>query len=79
MLFENFSSFSQAHLIPLGSPGKRLDKTNVDNCFNLKFIHISRLRKWLARVSKGPNENLFPVNLCQCFDLKTQQRFHLQD
>ena len=60
-------------------PEKCLDETDVDSYFYLNIFDISQSQHPIVRVSKGSNKILFAIKLFQFFDLKTQQRYILQE
>ena len=60
-------------------PQEILDETDVDNCFYYKIFHICRSQHRIARVVRSCNKKSFAIKLFQFWDIKTQQRYILQD
>ena len=56
-----------------------MDEPYVDSYFFLNIFDISQSQHRTERVSKGSNEKSFAIKLFQFCDLKTQQRYILQD
>ena len=56
-----------------------LDKTDVDSYFYHNFFDISQSQHRIVRVSRGSNKKSFAIKLFQFCDLKTQQRYILQE
>ena len=55
------------------------DETDVDSYFYHKFFDISQSKHRIVRVRRGSNKKSFAIKLFQFCDLKTQQRFFLQE
>ena len=66
----NFHSFYK------GIPEEFFVEIDVDSSFHHK---ISQSQHRIVRISRGSNKNSFAINLYQFCDLKTQQRFILQE
>ena len=62
-----------------GIPEEFLDETDVDSYFYHKIFDISQSQHRIVRVSRGPNKKSFAIKLFQFCDLKTQQRYILQE
>ena len=60
-------------------PGEFLDETDVDSYFYHNIFDISQSLHRIVRVSKGSNKKSFAIKLFQFCDLKTQQRYILQE
>ena len=60
-------------------PEEFLDETDVDSCFYHNIFDISQSQHRIARVSRGSNKKSFGIKLFQFCDLKTQQRYILQE
>ena len=56
-----------------------LDETDVDSYFYLNFFDISQSQHRVVRVGRGSNKKSFAIKLFQFCDLKTQQRYILQE
>ena len=56
-----------------------LDETDVDSYFYHNIFDISQSQHRIVRVSRGSNKKSFAVKLFQFCDLKTQQRYILQE
>ena len=56
-----------------------MDKTDVDSSLYYIIFDYSQSRLRIARVSKGSNKKFFAIKLFQCCDLKTEQRYVLQE
>ena len=60
-------------------PEELLDETDVDSFFNHNIFDISQSQHRIVRVSRGSNKKSFAIKLFQFCDLKTQQRYILQE
>ena len=60
-------------------PEEFLDETDVDSYFYHNIFDISQSQHRIVRVSRGSNKNSFAIKLFQFCDLKTQQRYTLQE
>ena len=60
-------------------PEELLDETDVDSCFYHNIFDISQSQHRIVRVSRGSNKKSFAIKLFQFCDLKTQQRYILQE
>ena len=60
-------------------PEEFLDETDVDSYFYHNIFDISQSQHRILRVSRGSNKKSFAVKLFQFCDLKTQQRYILQE
>ena len=56
-----------------------LDETDFDSYFNHNIFDISQSQHRIVRVSRGSNKKSFAIRLSQFCDLKTQQRYILQE
>ena len=56
-----------------------LDETDVDSFFYHNIFEISQSQHRIVRVSRGSNKISFAIKLFQFCDLKTQQRYILQE
>ena len=56
-----------------------LDKTDVDSYFYQNIFDISQSQHSIVRVRRGSNKKTFAIKLIQFCDLKTQQRYILQE
>ena len=61
-----------------GIPEEFLDKTDVNSFFYHNIFNMSQSPHRIARVSRGCNEKSFAIKLIRFCDLKTQQRYILQ-
>ena len=61
------------------TPEEFLEETHVDSYFYHNISDISHSRHRLVRVSRGSNKKTFAIKLFQFCDLKTQQRYILQE
>ena len=61
------------------TPEKFLDETDVDSYFYHNIFDLSHSQHRKVRVSRGSNKKLFAIKLFQFCDLKTQQRYILQE
>ena len=59
-------------------PQEFLDKTDVDS-YNYNIFDISYSQHRIVRVSRGSNKKSFAIKLFQFCDIKTQQRYILQE
>ena len=59
-------------------PEEFLDETDVDSYFYDNIFDISQSQHRIVRVSGGSNKKPFAIKLFQFCDLKTQQRYILQ-
>ena len=60
-------------------PEEFLDETDVDSYFYHNIFDISQSQHRIVRVSRGSNKKTFAFKLFQFCDLKTQQRYILQE
>ena len=60
-------------------PEEFLDETDVDSYFYDNTFDISPSRHRIVRVSRGSNKKSFAIKLFQFCNLKTQQRYILQE
>ena len=60
-------------------PEEFLVETDVDSYFYHNIVDISQSELRTVRVSRGSNKNSFAIKLFQFCDLKTQQRYILQE
>ena len=60
-------------------PEEFLDETDVDSCFYHNIFDISQFQHRIVRVSRGSNKKSFAIKLFQFCDLKTHQRYILQE
>ena len=60
-------------------PEEFLDETDVDSYFYHNIFDISQSQHQIVRVSRSSNKKSFAINLFQFCDLKTQQRYNLQE
>ena len=60
-------------------PEEFLDETDVHIYFYHNTFDISQSQHRIVRVSGGSNKQSFAIKLFQCCDLKTQQRYILQE
>ena len=60
-------------------PEEFLDETDVDSYFYHNIFDISQSQHQIVRFSRGSNKKSFAINLFQFCDLKTQQRYILQE
>ena len=60
-------------------PEEFLDETDVDSYFYHNIFDISQSQHRKVRVSRGSNKKSFAIKVFQFCDLKTQQRYILQE
>ena len=60
-------------------PEECLDETDVDSYFYHNIFDISQSQHPIVRVSGGSNKKSFAIKLFQVCDLRTQQRYILQE
>ena len=60
-------------------PDEFLDETDVDSSFYHNIFDISQSQHRIVRVSRGSIKKSFAIKLFQFCDLKTQQRYILQE
>ena len=60
-------------------PEEILDETDVDSYFYHNIFDVSQSQQWKVRVTRGSNKKSFAIKLFQLCDLKTQQRYILQE
>ena len=60
-------------------PEEFLDEIDVDSCFYHNIFDIDQSQQRIVRVSRGSNKKSFAIKLFQLCDLKTQQRYILQE
>ena len=60
-------------------PEEFLDETDVDSYFHHNIFDISQSQHRIVRVKRGSNKKSFAIKLFQFCDLKTQQRYILQE
>ena len=56
-----------------------LDETDVDSYFYHNIFDISQSQHQIVRVSRGSSKKSFAIKLFQFLDLRTQQRYILQE
>ena len=61
------------------TPWEFLDETDVDSYFYHNLFDISQSQHRIVRVSRGSNKKSFAIKLFQFCDLKTEQRYILQE
>ena len=61
------------------TPEEFLDETDVDSYFHHNIFDLSQSQHRIVRVSRGSNKKSFAIKLFQFCDLKTQQRYILQE
>ena len=72
-------SLCELYSIYKEKPDEFLDETDVDWYFYHNVFDISQSQHRIVRVSRGSNEKSVAIKLFQFFDLKTQQRYILQE
>ena len=72
-------SLSKFYSIYEEIPEEFLDETDVDSYFYHKNFDISQSQHRIVRVSRGSNKKSFAIKLFQFCDLKTQQRYMLEE
>ena len=60
-------------------PENFLEATDVDSCFYHKIFDLSQSQHRIVRFTRSSNQNLYAITLFQFCDLKTQQRYILQE
>ena len=60
-------------------PEEFVDETDVDSYFYQNIFDVSQSQHRIVRVSRGSNKISFAIKLFQFCDLKTQQRYILQE
>ena len=60
-------------------PEEFLDETDVDSYFYHNLSDISQFQHRIMRVIGGSNKKSFAIKLFQFFEIKTQQRYILQE
>ena len=60
-------------------PEELLDETDVDSFFQKNIFDISQSQQRIVWVSRGSNKKPFAIKLFQFCDLKTHQRYILQE
>ena len=60
-------------------PEEFLDQTDLDSHFYHNIFDISQSQHRIVRVSRGSNKKSFAIKLFEFCDLKTQQRYILQE
>ena len=60
-------------------PEEFLDETDVESYFYHNIFDISQSQHRIVRVSRGSNKKSFAIKLFQFCDIKTQQRYILQE
>ena len=60
-------------------PEEFLDETDVDSYFYQNIYDNSQSQHRILRVSRGPNKKSFAIKLFQFCNLKTEQRYILQE
>ena len=60
-------------------PEEFLDETDVDSYFYHNIFDISQSQHRIVRVSRGSNKKSFAMKFFQFCDLKTHQRYILQE
>ena len=61
------------------TPEEFLDETDVDSYFHHNIFNNSQSQHRIKRVSRSSNKKSFAIKLFQFCDLKTQQRYILQE
>ena len=61
------------------TPEESLDDTDVESYFYHNIFDISQSQHRIVRVSRGSNKKSFAIKLFQFCDLKTKQRYILQE
>ena len=61
------------------TPEEFLDEADVDSYFYHNIFDISQSQHQIVRVSRGSDKKSFAIKLFQFCDLKTQQRYVLQE
>ena len=56
-----------------------MDETDVDSFFHHNILNICQSQLRIVRVSRGSNKKAFAIKFFQFCDLKTQQRYILQE
>ena len=72
-------SFRKLYLFYEEIPQEFSDETDVDGFFYHNIFDISQSQHRIVRVNRGSNKNSFAIKLVQFCDLKTQQRYILQE
>ena len=72
-------SFCELYSFNEEIPEEFLDETDVDSFFYQKIFDISQSQHRIVRVRRGSNKKSFAIKLFQFCDLKTQQRYILQE
>ena len=76
---KQFPSLCKVYSIYEETPEEFLDETDVDSYFYHNIFDISQSQHRIVRVSRGSNKKSFAIKLFQFCDLKTQQRYILQE
>ena len=71
-LYELYSFYEE-------KPEEFLDEIDVDSYFYHNIFDLSQSQHRIVLVSRGSNKESFAINLFQFCDLKTQQRYILQE
>ena len=80
MLFKKqFPSLNTLYSLYEGIPEEFLDGTVVDTYFYHNIFDIPQSQHRIVQVTRGSNKKSFAVKLFQFCDLKTQQRYILQE
>ena len=72
-------SLCKLHSFYEGKPEEFSDETDVDSYFYHNIFDNSQSQHRIVRVSRGSNKKSFAIKLFQFCDLKTQQRYILQE
>ena len=72
-------SLSLLYTIYEDVPEHFLDQADVDSYFYHNILDVTKSEHRLVRVSKGSNKNLFAIKVFKFCDLKTEQRFFLDE
>ena len=76
---KHFPSLFQLYSLCEEIPEEFLDKTDVDSYFYHSIFDNSQSQHRIVRVSRGSNKKSFAIKLFQFCDLKTQQRYILEE
>ena len=78
-VIKRISSFSKLFSFYEQIRGEFWDETDVDSYFYHNMFDISQCQHRIVRVSRGSNKKSFAIKLFKFSDLKTQQRYILQE
>ena len=76
---KRISSLCKLYSIYKEIPEEFLDETDVDTYFYQNIFDISESQNRLVRNSRGSNKKSFAIKLLPFCDLRTQQRYLLQE